>query len=127
MSQELTAMLLKVVFVTFVALMDLTLIVGIAYVKKKIGVESMNKLNAELMNKQVIVDAVVLLVQQVYEKYSGEQKYAIALETASTWMMEKGLSVTADELRSMIEASVKALKAEFGKAWSEAIDYDFEE
>jgi len=127
MSQELTAMLLN-------ALMDLLIVVGIvlitfviAYVKKMLGVETMKKLNAELTNKQAIVDVVVLFVQQVYEKYDGEQKYSIALETASTWMMEKGMTVTADELRSMIEASVKALKVEFGEAWSEAVEFDFEE
>jgi hypothetical protein len=110
-----TLMNLLVELITLLA----TILAGLAvqYLRKKIGVEKLNAIEAELAAKQEIVDTVVLFVQQVYEEYDGETKYARALSVASEWLTEKGFTVTNAELQSLIEASVKALKKEFAEQW----------
>jgi hypothetical protein len=47
----------------------------VQFLRKKIGVEKMKAIKAELAAKQEIVDTVVLFVQQVYEAYDGKDKF----------------------------------------------------
>ena len=93
----------------------------VALLKKQLGVEKMKKIEAELIAKQDIVDTVVLFVQQVYDAYNGDEKYKMAMERATALLEKHGLSVTQEELESLIESSVKVLKKEFGDEWKKAV------
>lgn len=109
-----------VVKVLMEVLMLVMVLVGgfvVQFLRKKIGVEKMKAIEAELAAKQEIVDTVVLFVQQVYEAYDGRDKYDKAVLTASEWITAKGFTVTPEELQSMIESSVKILKKEFAEQW----------
>ena len=99
----------------------------ISWLKKKLGVEKMKQIVAELENKQAIIDAVVLCVQQLYETLEGKEKYDKAFKLASKWLTEKGLEISANEIKVLIESSVKKMKKEFSEGWQEAIgDYGCE-
>ena len=93
----------------------------VALLKKQLGVEKLKQIEAELAVKQEIVDTIVLFVQQVYSAYGGEEKYKLALVRATDMMNKKGLKITPEELESLIEASVKVMKKEFGDAWKKEV------
>ena len=110
---------LVVKVLTEVLMLVMVLVGGfvVQFLRKKIGVEKMKAIEAELAAKQEIVDAVVLFVQQVYEAYDGKDKFNKAMLTASKWITAKGFTVTPEELQSMIESSVKLFKKEFAEQW----------
>ena len=112
--------LLNAVVSLVVLLMSGLIGILISWLKKKLGVEKMKQLVAEIENKQAIIDAVVLCVQQLYESLEGREKYDKAFKLASQWLGEKGLNVTANELKVLIESSVKKMKKEFADNWQEA-------
>lgn len=93
----------------------------VALLKRRLGVEKLKQIEAELTAKQEIVDTVVLFVQQVYSAYGGEEKYKMALARATDLMNKKGLKITPEELESLIESSVKVMKKEFGDAWKKEV------
>lgn len=97
----------------------------IAWLRKKLGVEKMRKIAAELDSKQAIVEAVVLCVQQVYKAAKGTEKYEKAVVMAVEWLSEFGFTVSAVELETLIESAVKTLKLKFADAWAEVVDGDF--
>lgn len=83
-----------------------TAIVGYwaAQIKKRFD----EKLDTEA-KKQVVKDT-VNYVQQVYETLDGPEKLKKAIQTASEWLQEKGISVTEAELNILIESTIKAAK-----------------
>lgn len=95
--------------------------VAVALIQKKLGLENLRRIDAELITKRDIVDTAVLFVQQVYRALDGPQKYSLAVERASELLEQHKLIVSPEELQSLIEASVKVLKNEFGDAWNNAV------
>lgn len=94
----------------------------VALAQRMLGTAKMKKITEELENKREIVDAVVLFVQQVYTLSDGGEKFAIAYGTIAEWLTDKGLSFTDNELKSLIESSIKLFKREFGEDWNEKIN-----
>lgn len=84
----------------------ITAVVGYwaAQIKKKFD----EKLDTET-KKQVVKDT-VNYVQQVYETLEGPEKLKKAIQTASEWLQEKGITVTEAELNILIESTIKAAK-----------------
>lgn len=63
--------------------------------------------------KKAVAKTVVLAIEQLYRDLDGEAKLEKALEAASDMLAEKGITITALELRMLIEAAV----AEFNDAF----------
>lgn len=61
------------------------------------------------VKKQVVKDT-VNYVQQVYETLQGPEKLEKAIQTASEWLQEKGITITEAELTILIESAIKAAK-----------------
>lgn len=80
------------------ALIIIATIVGKA-IKKYIDNES----------KAKVVNAVVGAVEQLYKDLHGEDKYNKAVEHITELLNAKGLGITEDEMRIMIEAAVNKL------------------
>lgn len=101
-----------------------TLVAGfvVAYLRKRLGVEGMQRIEAELALKQELAELAVRFAEQVYKDYKGEEKYT----AASMWLVDRaseaGLNIYKSEVKGLIEAALRAFKDEFGEQWAKAID-----
>ncbi|MGB9886887.1 MAG: phage holin, LLH family [Moorellales bacterium] len=91
---------------------------AVAWLRKRLGVEGMKRIEAELATKQELAALAVRFVEQVYRDLGGEQKYTKAAEWLAARAGELGLTVTADEVKGLIEAALRAFKDEFGEEWA---------
>ena len=76
----------------------------------------LNKLATKYINdktKEKVAKNAVKFVEQVYKDLHGEEKLTEATDAAVEMLAEKGISVSALEMRVLIEAAV----AEFNKAF----------
>ena len=66
------------------------------------------KYDEKVKNEEVrkIVRQVVQYVEQKYKECQSDEKYAIALEKAQSWLIQKGIEVSEIELDTLIESSV---------------------
>lgn len=75
-----------------------------------VKIKSIIQEKADTETKQKIVESTVKYVEQVFKDINSEEKLEKALETASSWLTEKGITVSETELRVLIEAAVNGLK-----------------
>ena len=93
----------------------------IAYLKKKLGTEKLQQIETELLAKQELAFLSVRFVEQVYKDLHGEEKYNKAAEWLAARIQERGLKITPDEVKGLIEAALRTLKDEFGEAWAKQV------
>ncbi len=100
-----------------------TLLAGfaMAWLRKRIGVEGMNRIGAELATKQKLAALAVRFVDQAYRDLHGEAKYQKAAEWVVARAMELGLKVTPEEIKGLIEAALREIKDEFGNEWADSM------
>ncbi len=100
-----------------------TLVAGflVAYLRKRLGVEGMKRIETELALKWELAALAVRFVEQVYRDLEGEEKYEQAAGWLATQAGELGLKVTPDEIKGLIEAAVRAFKDEFGEEWARQV------
>lgn len=65
--------------------------------------------------KKDVAKSAVQFVEQVYKDMHGEEKLNAALSCAEEMLMEKGITVTALEMRVLIEAAVAEFNDAFNK------------
>ncbi len=90
----------------------------IAWLKKRLGVEGVNKVKAELEAKQELATLAVRFVEQVYKDLHGPDKYQKAAEWLAARARERGLEITSGEITGLIEAALRSFKDEFGEDWA---------
>ena len=97
-----------------------TLLAGyaVAFIRKRLGVEGMQKIESELAVKQELALLAVRFVEQAYRDLHGEEKYNQAAQWLADRAGEAGLNVTAEEIKGLIEAALRAFKDEFGEEWA---------
>ncbi len=89
----------------------------VAYLRKKIGVEGMQRIEAELYLKQELAETAVRLAEQVYKDCKGEEKYSMAALWLADRAKEAGLNISEGEIKGLIEAALRAFKDEFVEQW----------
>lgn len=92
----------------------------IEFIRRRLGVEKMKRIQEELATKQELAALAVRFVEQVYRDLHGEQKYQKAAEWLAARAGELGLKVTPQEIKGLIEAALRAFKDEFGEEWAKA-------
>ena len=65
--------------------------------------------------KRKVAKTVVLFVEQCYKDLHGEEKLTAALERACALLNEKGIKVSALEMKTLIEAAVSEFNEAFKK------------
>lgn len=97
-----------------------TLLAGyaVAFIRKRLGVEGMQKIESELAVKQELALLAVRFVEQAYRHLHGEEKYNQAAQWLAKRAEEAGLNVTAEEIKGLIESALRAFKDEFGEEWA---------
>ncbi len=87
-------------------------------IRRKLGVEKMQRIQKELETKQELAALAVRFAEQFYNDLHGEDKYQKAAEWLSTRAGELGLKVAPGEVKGLIEAALRAFKDEFGEEWA---------
>lgn len=90
---------------------------AVAWLRKRLGVEGMRKIETELATKQELAALAVRFVEQAYKNLDGADKYDMAARWLSDQAKGFGLKVSSDEVKGLIEAALRAFKDEFGEAW----------
>lgn len=81
----------------------------VPYLKEKIGAEKLAAIENE-------VRTLVLAVQQLYPNKTGDERLYIVTQETSKFLNEKGIELTADQIRYLIESAVKEMKLAGGAA-----------
>lgn len=81
----------------------------IPWIKGKIGQDQLNKITTW-------TNAAVLMAQQVYYAKTGPERKAIVVELLKNMLTAKNISITDEQLDTLIEAAVKAMKMEENKS-----------
>jgi len=95
---------------------------AVVYIRKRLGVEGMQKIEKELAAKRELAYLAVLFVEQAYRDLGGEQKYNEAARWLSGRLKEKGLNIDYEEIKGLIEATLRTFKDEFGENWAKEIE-----
>lgn len=96
-----------------------TLLIG--WLKKKLGVEGLRKVQEELTAKQELALLAVKAVEQLWGGVlHGDQKVQKAAEIISQQAARIGIAISAEEIRTLIEWAVRTMKDEFGEQWAKA-------
>lgn len=101
-----------------------TLVAGfvVAYLRKRLGVEWMQKIELELSLKQELAELAVKFVEQVYKDFKGDEKYTMAAIWLADRISELGLEITESEVKGLIESAIRTLKDEFGEQWAKTVN-----
>lgn len=93
----------------------------IVFLKKKIGLENLKKIENEYFINQELAKSVVLYVQKTLGNASNEIKFNEACIALSEILSKKGIILTETEMKVLIESALKMFKKQFGDAWKEEI------
>lgn len=111
-------LLLRVLYDVLVLLATVAAGYAVAWFRKRLGVEGMKRIEAELAAKRELAAMAVRFVEQVYRDLHGEQKYQKAAEWLAARAGELGLKITPEEIKGLIEAALRTFKDEFGEEWA---------
>ncbi len=98
-----------------------TLVTGfvVAYIRQRIGTEGMKRIEKQLQVKQDLALLAVQFVEQALQGEAGKIKYA----QAATWLQEQaakvGIGIDEAEIKGLLEATLRAIKDEFGDSWAD--------
>ena len=110
---------LRLLYDIIAVLVPILVVYLVAWIQKKLGSEKVQKIIYELETKKELARIAVMFVQQAYKDLGGPAKY----EKAAAWLSDMsdymGLDLTPEEIKALIEAALKELKAELGEAWED--------
>lgn len=88
------------------------------WLRRKLGVESLARIQRELETKKELAALAVKFVEQAYRDLKGEEKYQEAARWLATQAIDRGINITSDEIQGLIEAALRAFKDQFGEEWA---------
>ena len=97
-------------------------VMAVGWIRERIGVEGMEKVEMELYAKQELARLAVRSVEQVYRDIGGAKKLDHALNWLGYQLKERGFKLDDDEMRGLIEAALREMKDAFGEEWARKID-----
>lgn len=93
----------------------------VEWLRRKLGQERLRQIAQELAVKQKLAALAVRFVEQVYKDLHGPDKYQKAAEWFAARAQERGLKLTADEIKGLIEAALRQIKDAFGNEWAKQL------
>lgn len=114
-------LILNIVYNILVVIITIASGYLVAWLRKKLGVEKMREIQNELSLKQELSEAAVRFAEQAYKDLRGPDKYHIAAEWLARVASEKGIKITDDEVKGLIESSLRLMKDKFGEEWANAV------
>lgn len=110
--------LVSLAYDTFLVLLPVLAAMLVEWLRRRLGLEKMQRIQKELETKQELAGLAVRLVEQSYNDLQGEEKYNQAAEWLVTQAQQRGINITADEVKGLIEAAVRTAKDIFGEEWA---------
>lgn len=108
---EMVMEILRVIVMLAVLLVTRYLV---PWIKAKIGAE-------QLAEVKTWVNAAVLMAQQVYDAKTGAERKAIVVDLIRDMLIKKNIDISIEQLDTLIEAAVKAMKMQEKKTPSVTI------
>lgn len=90
---------------------------AVEYLRRRLGTEKMRRIQEELATKQELAALAVRFAQQCWASSPGPERYQKAAEWLASRATERGLKVTPDEVKGLIEAALRMAKDQFGEEW----------
>lgn len=90
------------------------------WLRRKLGVERLRKVQKELETKQDLAALAVQFAEQALRDYKGEEKFDAAADWMVDRLADKGIKVSTAEITGLVEAALRAFKDEFGEQWASA-------
>jgi LL-H family phage holin len=113
--------LLQIAYDLLAILIPALAALAVEYLRRRLGTEKLRKIQTELAAKQELALLAVRFVEQVYTQLHGPEKYQKAAEWLAARAQERGLALTADEVKGLIEAALRQLKDAFGNEWAKQL------
>lgn len=109
--------LINISYQTLSILIPALCIVAIELLRRKLGLEKLKRVQAELDTKKELATLAVKYVEQAYSDLHGPEKYKQAANWLADRSLERGISITMDEIQGLIESAIRMAKDEFGEHW----------
>ncbi|MDZ4042899.1 MAG: phage holin, LLH family [Eubacteriales bacterium] len=90
------------------------------FVRRRLGVERIRKVQAELRTKQELAFVAVKFAEQFIKDGGGREKYEAASEWLSAQASKQGIKISSSEIRGLIEWALRDIKDELGNHWAGA-------
>ncbi len=111
-------LVLRLAYDILAILITVAVVLLIGWLKKKLAIEGIKKVQEELTAKQELALLAVKAVEQLWGGVlHGDEKVQKATEFISEQAAKVGLAISPEEIRALIEWAVRTLKDEFGEAW----------
>ncbi|GED72727.1 hypothetical protein BRE01_64290 [Brevibacillus reuszeri] len=109
-------LILKDILENLLLSISILLASGVSYwIKQKVGKSKIDKFMATLDQKKELVSIAIKFVEVAYKDLDGEVKYSKAVEWVKMELDKLGLKYTNDELKALIESTLKSFKDEASK------------
>ena len=93
----------------------------IELMRRRLGLENVKKIQAELKTKQELAVMVVKFVAQAYQDLNGVQKYNQAALWLTNQVQALGFKTTPTEIKGLIEAALRNIKDVLGEEWAKVV------
>ncbi len=113
--------LVSLAYDAFLVLLPILAAMLVEWLRRRLGVEKMQKIQKELETKQELAGLAVRLIEQSCPDLKGEEKYNQAADWLVTQAKQRGINVTADEVKGLIEAAIRTAKDIFGEEWAKQV------
>ncbi|KUK51912.1 MAG: Phage holin, LL-H family [Desulfotomaculum sp. 46_296] len=111
-------LVLRLAYDILAILITMAVALLIGWLKKKLAIEGIKKVQEELTAKQELALLAVKAVEQLWGGVlHGDEKVQKATEFISEQAAKVGLAISPEEIRTLIEWAVRTMKDEFGEAW----------
>ena len=110
--------LVRLAYDAFLILLPVLAAMLVEWLRRRLGLEKMQRIQKELETKQELAGLAVRLVEQSYQDLKGEEKYNQAADWLVTQAQQRGINITADEVKGLIEAAIRTAKDIFGEEWA---------
>ena len=102
-----------------IVLLLIAAVVGllVELIRRRLGLETMRKIEAELQLKQDLAIVAVKYVQQAYRASDGNVKYVHATRWFAGVLEARGFKMSPEDLRALIEWALREIRDEFGDQW----------
>ena len=88
--------------------------------RRQLGFDTMRKIELELQLEQDLALVAVKYAEQAYRGSTGPAKYVHASEWLSTVLEARGMRVSPENLRVLIEWALREIRDEFGDQWGKS-------
>lgn len=90
----------------------------IELIRRKLGLETMKRLQVEMESKKDLADSAVKFVEELYRAGNGDKKLAEAITWVTEELTKKGIKADENEIKGLVLSALKQIRGEFGEQWN---------